>query len=446
MPKFFKSLHFRLGFLYALAFTVSTLILGVVIVFTTQEFLEQQLQDHAQYAANQLLNDYYQDGIDELRHDIRERVESEHPDRLWYFLQDPNGKMEFDDLHQPWPTHPGWHPIKILNREFLLLSIHLKEGFKLGIAVELESVEAAGIALRNAFVIVTILTLLLSAFGGFFISRAFLNRLEKLKGTISSIGQDDLHLRVPVTQGGDEFDQLSKMINGMLSRIETLVREVQGVSANIAHDLRTPLGRMKQKLESLQEAASLNAQDKEKLHEISEILDETLNTFAAILRIAEVHSGTRRSEFKNLTVQQLFEKVANAYEAVVEDSERSVSFKCPDVTTQPLNLFGDISLLTQLLANLIENALQHTPPGTHLHIEARQQQGQVLLAISDNGPGIVEEERHAIVQPFFKLDRSRNSKGSGLGLSLVSAIAKLHNADLEIKDNHPGLRIEILFK
>lgn len=441
MPKFLRSLHFRLGFLYALAFTFSTLILGMVIVFTTEEFLERQLQDHAQYAANQLLNDYYQDGINELRHDIRERVESEHPDRLWYFLQDPTGKMEYDVLQVPFPA-AGWHYMKILGRSMLFLSIPLPDGFKLGIAVELESVEAAGRALRNTFVIVTILTLILSALGGLLLSRAFLTRLEKLKNTISSIGQDEMHLRVPVTQQGDEFDELSEMINGMLSRIETLVREIQGVSANIAHDLRTPLGRMKQKLESLHESAELNAHDKEKLHEISDTLDETLTTFAAILRIAEVQSGTRRSEFKTLQLNDLFQKVANAYDAVVEDSGRSIEFQCE----ASAKVFGDSSLLTQGLANMIENALQHTPEGTKITIAAKTQNGRILLSASDDGPGISAEDRERITQPFFKVDRTRNSKGSGLGLSLVAAIAKLHNAELKIKDNEPGLRIEMLFK
>lgn len=440
MPKFLKSLHFRLGLLYALFFTASALVLGILIVFTTNEFLKQQLKSHAEYGANQLLNDYRQDGIDELRHDIRERVESDHPDRLWYFLQDPTGKMEFDTVDN-FPES-GWETVQDDGQPLLVLSIPLPDGYKMGVGVSLATVDASARALRNTFVIAIIVTLLLSAIGGYFLSRAFLLKVENLKKTVSSIGQDELHLRVPLSDSEDEFDQLAKIINGMLSRIETLVREVQGVSANIAHDLRTPLGRMKQKLERLTESNDLGAASKESVHEISELLDETLNTFSAILRISEVNSGTRRSEFRTLAVSELLSKISSAYEAVVEDSGRTIKIQ----SDSDLQIVGDISLLTQLLANLVENTLQHTPEGTHIDIKAsRSASGGVVLSVADNGPGIADAERDKVTQPFFKLDRSRNSKGSGLGLSLVAAITKLHGASLKVQNNNPGIKFEITF-
>ncbi|RYZ69541.1 MAG: HAMP domain-containing histidine kinase [Proteobacteria bacterium] len=440
MPKFFRSMHFRLGLSYAMFFAASAFILGGVIVFTTGGFLERQLRDHVQYSANQLLNDYYEDGLDELRHDIRERVESDHPDRLWYFLRSPDGRVEFDELTQ-FPE-PGWHKVRVLNKNILLLSIALNDGYKMAVAISLESVEAAGRALRNTFMIATALTLVLSALGGFFLSRASLVKLENLKATVNTIGQDDLHLRVPLSQSGDEFDELSVLINRMLSRIETLVREVQGVSANVAHDLRTPLGRMKQKLETLSESPDLLPAQKEKIDEISGSLDEALTTFSAILRIAEVNSGTRRSEFKSLELSTLLEKIRSAYEPVVEDSHRKIIFEAAN----NLSIVGDAPLLTQLLANLIENTLQHTAEGTVIEVRAfAGAGGKPILSIADNGAGISADEREKITQPFFKVDRSRNSKGSGLGLSLVAAIAKLHDAGLQIHDNQPGTRIEIRF-
>lgn len=438
MPKFFRSLHVRLAVLYAVVFSLSVTALGVAVFIITERYLERQLQTHVELNLAQLMVDYRDDGIEELRHDIEERIEGNLPDRLWYFLQLPSGKVEFDKI-SALPS-PGWHWLA-QPEDMLMYTVDLDGGYRLGVAADLDEIKGVERAVRNTFAFALIITLLLGAAGGFIISRGFLVRVDRLTKTADRIGSGELSHRIPLSDNEDDFDQLARIINRMLERIENLVKEVQRVSTNIAHDLRTPLGRLRQKLELIAERPENDSELNTLIDEAVGSLDDTLETFSALLRIAEIQSGARRSEFVKFDLSAVIEHLGSAYEAVADSSGRELILSADS----PLKVEGDRSLLTQLFANLIENCLQHTPPGTKILLNAEDRGSKIIVSVSDDGGGVAEDDREKILQPFFKVDKSRTSTSNGLGLSIVAAIAKLHEAKLTVANREGGLHVEIEF-
>lgn len=439
MLKGLHSLHFRFSALYTGVFTVSVLILGSIISFTTQNFLMDQLKAHVESGSLQLMGDYWQDGLSELRHDVNERIESEDPERLWYAISSPSGKMEFD----PIPDLPGsgWHRIATEGHDLLLLVTDLHDGYRLGVAITLDRVHAVEKAVQRTFFLAILSTLLLGIAGAYLVSRGFIRRLETIKSAATRFGEGKLDERLSPEGKNDEFDQLSRSLNSMFSRIEQLVSEVQRVTSNIAHDLRSPLGRIKQKLEGLKDN-KLPEEVSACIEDILKDVDATISTFSALLRIAEVESGTRKSGFQKLDLSEVVNRMLSAYAPVLEESGY---FLQPSVG-ENLPIIGDQLLLTQMLANLVENIIQHTPPGTDVNISVSRSANRVLLEVRDTGAGIPSAHLEDILKPFFKVDRSRGFKqGSGLGLSLVAAIVKLHDAEMKIEDNNPGTRILIAF-
>jgi signal transduction histidine kinase len=270
-------------------------------------------------------------------------------------------------------------------------------------------------------------------------SARLVRKIETVSATSRNIIQGDLTQRVPVAQAGDEFDRLSLSVNAMLDRIETLMRDLRQVTTDIAHDLRTPLTRLGQRLE---EAVRSNA-DAEALRQNLAAargeVDDILAMFAAILRIAEVESGARKAAFASVDLGEVVDTVVEVYRSSAEEKKQHLEHRIdPGVGTR-----GDRDLLVQLCANLLENAIRHCPPGTRIEVSAVHRDGWVEVSVSDNGPGIPAEMRGKVLQRFVRLENSRTTPGYGLGLSLATAIANLHDAPLAIMDNSPGLRVSV---
>lgn len=239
-----------------------------------------------------------------------------------------------------------------------------------------------------------------------------------------------------------EFDHLSSSLNEMLARIQDLMLGLQQVSSDIAHDLRTPLTRLRQRLE----LARRREATVEGLHAAVDgaidNVDAILETFGALLRIAQIEAGTRRSGFEPVSLSALLSGLIEAYQPVAEERAQQLAAQiAPD-----LSVVGDRDLLMQMFANLIDNAMVHSAIGADLSVEAvAEARGGIQVMVRDNGPGIPPQYRQAVLQRFFRLDRSRSTPGSGLGLSLVSAVASLHDAALTLEDNEPGLRCLLVF-
>jgi signal transduction histidine kinase len=246
----------------------------------------------------------------------------------------------------------------------------------------------------------------------------------------------DFARRLPEAGTGDELDRLTATINAMLARIEALMAALRQVTNDVAHDLRGPLARLRQRLEGALAAPREPAADAATLEAALSELDQVLATFAAMLRIAQVEAGVRRGAFAPLDLSALVAAVAEAYAPVAEDQGAELVAE----VAPGQRITGDAALLRQLLANLIENALAHG--GAAVRIRVRLRPGPVL-EVADDGPGIPPEERAKVLRRFYRLDRSRGTPGTGLGLALVAAVAALHDARLSLGDAGPGLRVTL---
>ncbi len=245
--------------------------------------------------------------------------------------------------------------------------------------------------------------------------------------------------RVPMGRGHDEFDRLSANLNRMLDRIEILLGNQKRVTSDIAHDLRTPLTRLRQDLdEARTKAGTLEAYGTVVERAIGDT-DDILRTFGALLRIAEINSGAQMAGFVSVPLSEVLLRLTETYGPVAENSgHRMVGNIEPGIVVR-----GDTSLLTQLFANLTENAIRHTPVGTEISIRLRRDGRDLIGEVADNGPGVPLEERDRVFRPFYRLDESRSTPGSGLGLALVDAIARLHGATISLGDAGPGARFQL---
>lgn len=272
--------------------------------------------------------------------------------------------------------------------------------------------------------------------GGYLIAWAFVARVERVNVAARRIMAGRLDERLPIIGVGDEFRRLSASLNAMLDRIEALMDGLRQVSTDIAHDLRTPLTRLRHTLERVgPETSAGEAQEATGI--ALEQLDSVLATFAALLRIGIIEGGADRAGFARLDLGETMRRVADAYRPAAEDAGKQlIADLAPAIWID-----GDAELLTQMFANLVDNAIVHG--GDHVHMELRTEGTTVIASVADNGPGIPAGERAKVLQRFYRLDASRSSPGGGLGLALVAAIADLHGLKLLLSDNVPGLRIQL---
>jgi signal transduction histidine kinase len=261
-----------------------------------------------------------------------------------------------------------------------------------------------------------------------------------MSAAAEAIIDGDLTRRIPVRGSDDDLDRLAMTFNRMLDRIGGLMDSLRQVSNDIAHDLRTPLTRLRQRLEANralespdEHAAAIGGA----LRDVDAILD----SFAALLRIAQVEGGARRAAFRPIDVTALARTVVEAFAPSAEDDGQTLRAE----GETPLVVEGDSELLTQMLANLVENALRHAGPDAQIRVSTAADGADVRLSVSDNGPGVPEGERQRVFDRFYRLERSRSTEGSGLGLALVAAVARLHGAEIELGDARPGLDVRITF-
>jgi signal transduction histidine kinase len=275
---------------------------------------------------------------------------------------------------------------------------------------------------------------------GLALSRAVQKRMAAISGTAEAIIDGDLGRRVPAYRGDDDLSRLAATINRMLDRIGLLMDSLRQVTSDVAHDLRTPLNRLRQRLER----SARQADDPAHRAEIEGALrdvDAILVTFAALLRISEVEAGARRAAFKPVDLQALARAVAEDFAPAAEDTGHRLAF----TDGPPVWIEGDAELLTQMTVNLVENALRHTPPGCTVRLSVDGAAGEPVLTVSDDGPGVPDAERARLFDPFYRLERSRSTTGSGLGLALVQAVARLHRGEASLADASPGLQAKVLF-
>jgi signal transduction histidine kinase len=290
------------------------------------------------------------------------------------------------------------------------------------------------LALRRVFAAALLLASALAVAGGAWLGRTFSKRFNALGQTADAVASGALGLRMLVSNRTDEFDRLSLALNRMLDQNASLLEAQRRVTSDIAHDIRTPLARLRQKLEFLQ--------DRRGGAEIGEAITEADNLLAitsALLRIAEIEEGSRKAGFGQVDLAQVAENVCEAFTASFEEQGKTLTLS----PCGPLRVYGDQDLLSQLLANLVENSLSHTQAGASAEISVRNAEAGAVLSVADNGPGIAEAELASVVKRFYRAERSRTLPGNGLGLSLADAIANLHGGRLQLRNLNPGLEAAV---
>jgi signal transduction histidine kinase len=285
------------------------------------------------------------------------------------------------------------------------------------------------------------LIVLLGIFGGLQIRRVLLSEVNGISQTASAIVEGDLSRRLPTREGKDELDMLTQTVNRMLDQIEQLVHGVRNVSNAIAHDLRTPLAELRSRLEELSVTRPSPEETFAEIETAVADVDRVIGIFNALLRLAEIDTGARRSGFVQVDLAKIASEAAEFYQPVAEIKGITLTF----ASSGELTVAGDPLLLAQAIGNLVDNALKYAQEKGTITVRAAQRSdGVIEVAVADDGPGIPDDEKPKVTERFYRGDASRCTEGVGLGLSLVAAVAKLHGGVLELTDNHPGLRATVL--
>lgn len=277
---------------------------------------------------------------------------------------------------------------------------------------------------------------------GIFLARRTQSRIDRMGSTLSAVSSGQLNRRVELAGANDDLDEVSAKINGMLNQLEKLIENVNQSSTDIAHDLKKPMTRLRQRLETAAAEASRPDELKGVIEQAMSEIDAIVATFDSLLNISQLEAGNRRERFTDIDLSSVVANVVEAYDAVFQDSGFGLA---AELAGTPMVVHGDQELLAQMLANLIENVLRHCPSGTRVVIQTSETKDRYVVAIADDGPGIPLQERENVFRRFYRLERARSSPGHGLGLNLVSAIAELHGACIRLDDNNPGLRVTIDF-
>jgi signal transduction histidine kinase len=428
-----------------LLFAASVAALGAITYLATSVALERRLDVRIEREMTSLRASFQSSGIDQLVAEVRKHEQS-HPNGLLdYLVVGPRGEPLAGHLSRA-PARSGW-----ANRDYSesdgdvtrlrVLVAPLPGGVRLVIAADREPIEEIKQAILFGFLSAFSAVIALGTLGGIALSLALLKRVETIRRTAEAIIAGDLSQRVPVRGTNDDLDRLSQTLNQMLDRIAELMESLRQVSADIAHDLKTPLARLRQRLETVQ--AHAQSVDEQNLGIEAAIIhiDEILATFGALLRISQIEAGTRRAGFRTFDLSDTFIIVTDAFAPAAEDAGKTFTAKIsPDI-----RILGDRELLTQMLANVVDNAIRHTPSGTRIAVSLVKDHNGIVGTVADNGPGAPAEEHQRLFQRFYRLEQSRSTPGNGLGLSLVKAVADLHGIALDIRDAGPGLQVVMRF-
>jgi signal transduction histidine kinase len=449
----FRSTSFRLLAWYAAVFAASVAILLFFVYWIALAALDEQLSDSVERETDVLVELYRGGRLDRVIRAIELRMVDLRPPRRYYLLQNADGERVAGNLPPMDPIEGEIElPVSSLFPDgrskadepadrypVLAQGRRLENGVFLLVGENRYRAMKAREAIVRAFGWGSAITVLLAAVGGMALVVGFLRRVEEINRTTRSIMDGDLSKRVPTRGGRDEMDHLAINLNTMLDRIQVLMESLKRVSDDIAHDLRTPLSRLRHRLESAR--ARMGPDGDPVIEQSIAELDAILETFSALLRIAQIEGGARQAGFSDLSLGQIVRSVAEAYAPVAEDRGQQLDIVIDQVPT----IRGDRDLLTQMIANLVENSIRHCPAAVRITVGLRQEAGAPVLCVADTGPGIPASEREKVFRRFYRLEASRTTPGSGLGLALVKAVADLHGASVELSDNEPGLRVKVRF-
>ena len=450
MPRILHTQAFRIVLIYVVFYAISATALVGFTYWNSQRALDAQTDQTIVAEVTGLREQYQRLGVIALGDVITSRV-AQHGSGL-YLLQSPAGRVLAGNLSEL-PSkatllgrfvefdYQRYSQGEEITRTARGQAFFLAGGYLLLVARDVSERHLMRRLFTTTLPWSVGLMLVFGLGGGVFLSRNVLRRLDTINRTTAEIIAGDFSRRVPVTAADDEFDSLAENMNRMLERTERLMKGMREVVDSVAHDLRTPLNRLRNRLEEMQRRADPDSPHLEDIDAAIAETDRLIGTFNALLLIAQADSGILRGSMSLIDLSAVVADVAELYEPLAE--EKSVSLAL--VPSGVIMVEGNRSLVSQALANLIDNAIKYTPAGGSIRVSVSETPSGTDLTVVDSGPGIPAEDRARVLERFVRLESSRNSPGTGLGLSLVAAVARLHEAALTLDDNKPGLKATLSF-
>ncbi|MFB0951371.1 MAG: ATP-binding protein [Rhodospirillales bacterium] len=441
---------FRMALGYAILLIISVSVLFGLLYWNTAVFVADQTEETIEVEISGLAEHYQKTGIVGLSDVIRDRSQGQ---RLsLYLLTDQNRRPLAGNLNS-WPTasRPGdWidfeyqRPIgsRIVEHRAHARHFVLPGGFNLLVGYDVQDQVRLEQRMRGSMIWIGVLALFLGLAGGLLMARHWLRRIDSVNKTAREIMDGDMSRRVQLSGSDDELDRLARNLNAMLDRIEALMAGLRQVTDNIAHDLRSPLNRLRSRLEVTLMEDPDKVPYRAALVDTMGEADDLLKTFNALLLIGEAESGLDWSKLEAVDLSIHTNDVVELYEPAAD--EAGISLRAH--ITSDIFVRGNPNLISQAIVNLLDNALKYTPSGGTVDVSVGVDDvGDAYFEVADSGPGIPEDEHTNVLDRFVRLEGSRSTVGSGLGLSLVSAVAKLHQARLVLKGNEPGLAVRMAF-
>lgn len=452
-----KTFTFRLALVYVGLFSLSAILLFAFIYTFAMRYIDTQISDSIRVQYSYLLNEYRENGSAGVEARIRELIAEDEEGTLIFLLVNKEYEKLAGNLNE-WPTtavkdtgfekegewvHFNIESLRNVSKGIKVkaLMIPLSKWRNILIGQTLQDNEKIEQTIIQTFWASLLLTLIMAFAGALIMTRSVISRLAVINRSAATIIRGNISARIPYMRGGDEFDELSSNLNRMLDRIEMLLLSLSQFASNIAHDLRSPLNRIINRLDAGLRSIEPNNPAHRLLEKNIREMEELVATFNSILKISELEANPDFVQFEPCDLSDIVSKLVEFYEPYASEKHIALS----GTLLAPFIIPGEKNLLTQAFANLIDNAIKFTPNGGTIAIACKEEGGTIEVSVSDSGPGIPAEYRDKVFEKFFRLEQSRNTKGNGLGLSLVAAIARIHKAKILLEDNAPGLKVRIIF-
>lgn len=452
LAKTLTSSTFKLALIAIGTFGVIVSAIFIYVYWSTSSFVRSRSDRAIMTEVASLQETYSRSGRDGLIALIQQRIADRRFADNFYILADPSSADLAGNL-KAWPpaatTARGWtefrapEPLPDATKPPLLRAMFetLPGGDRLLVGRDISELDSFTDQIKTAVVSGVALIFVLAAVASILVTRRTVGRIEAINATSRAIMQSDLDRRIPLRGSHDEWDRVAENLNLMLDRIETLMGEIKQVSDNVAHDLRTPLTRMRGRLEKAYHGQRAGEADQLLIGDTIADLDAVLRIFSSITRIAQIETQARKGAFRTVNLVEIASEVVELYDAAAEPDGTHLT-----VTGEPEVLVtGDRDLIFDAIANLVDNAIKHGRTGGRVVVANENIDGSPVISIADDGPGIPADQHEHVFKRFYRLEHSRYTPGNGLGLSLVAAVARLHGARIEMLDNAPGLKLRLWF-
>lgn len=456
LPNVLNTTAIRLALHYLIIYA---LVLGFALgafAWITDQYVNKSIQAGLRAHLNSIINEYDRTGSDGASAEIQRLISAKESADYFFLLISKEGEKISGNLIR-WPEESDisldgaiesvWLeenvlPIEVDDDEVYwpVIATKFADGMRLLVTHSVEQVEELN-ELIELLVEVLGAAILLSILMSITIGRAIGRRIETVSNTAAEIMAGDLSRRIALSSRNDEFDKLATRLNAMLDRIQALIAGIREVTDNVAHDLRSPLTRLRNHLEITLLEKRSEQEYRDAIERAVEDTESLIYTFNSLLRIAQVESGNHREQWQSFSLGNLVEGITNFYRPLAEEKDQQLSV----TGLASYQMFGNPDLIAQAFGNLLDNAVKYTPRFGSIAFKMRPLQGAVEVTVSDTGPGIATADRQRVFERFTRLDTSRHHPGNGLGLSLVRAACRLHGASIELEDARPGLAVVIRF-